>query len=348
MIILVTGFPGGFAEWCEVLSAELICRALGPVELNTADTPGEVFVNMLRRGASHRVVASRQPGGGLRRALVEARRPFIVALDDPRAAMADLVVRRGVAIATATRMVASSCASSMCFSAAPSALVLRADRDGSALLSTAAAIARHLEIDLSLGEIAEIVSRVGPGPVALDPSEVVAWWKGLALGEQSLAEGAIGPYLDGSAAGEAGQITWASELFFVGDRPAEPVTGNIDITGRARCLLRGPQILLPPGHWFASVTLHVSPEAAEHRFLLEVAAGAALSRTNIHPGSDGTIGGELTLMLEELPDRPIELTLSNERPAFAGQLSLLHVTLTRQPPALAAAASERNEPRTAE
>ena len=38
-------------------------------------------------------------------------------------------------------------------------------------------------------------------------------------------------------------------------------------------------------------------------------------------------------MLDDLPDRPIELILSNERPAFGGHLTLLRVTLTPQPPA---------------
>lgn len=349
MLFFVVGPPGRFAEWCGAVTsrlAEAVLERSGAIRANTLE---EIARNLLRSGISRGVISAFQPGGRLRRALAEAGRPFIVALDDPRAALADLVVRRGTGIATATRMVASGCAASLCFCETPGALVLRADRDGKDPLSAAAAIARHLEIDIGDGEIADIVGSLGAGSDLLDPSEVVAWWNGLAPGERSLAEGAIGPYLDGSAVGEAGQITWASELFFVGDRPTEPVTGNIDITGRVRCLLRGPQILLPPGHWSLSVALHVSPEAAEHRFLLEVTAGTTLSRTIIQPGDAGTIRADLTLMLEELPERPIDLALSNERPAFAGQLSLLNVTLTRQSPALAAAteAPERNESRTA-
>ncbi len=349
MISLVTGLPGRFAEWCEVLTAELLRRALGQVEVNRANTLTEIFLNMLQSGALHGVVAASQPGGRLRRALVEAGRPFIVALEDPRAALADLVLRRGTEIATATRTVASSCAASLCFRETPGALVLRADRESSDPLSTAAAIARHLEIEIGDGEVADIVSSLRTDGVVVEPGDVAAWWNGLAPGQRSLAEGALGPYLDGLTANGPGPISWAPELFFVGDRPNEQVTGGLDITGRVRCLLRGPQILLPPGHWSLSLALHVSPEAAEHRFLLEVTAGAALSRTIIQPGDAGTIGADLTLMLEELPERPIDLALSNERPAFAGQLSLLHVTLTRQSPALATAteAAERNESRTA-
>lgn len=349
MLLFVVGPPGRFAEWCGAVTSRLAETVLERSAVICANTLEEIACNLLRSGISHGVVAASQPGGRLRRALAEAGRPFIVALEDPRAALADLVLRHGTEIATATRTVASSCAASLCFRETPGALVLRAGREGSDPLSTAAAIARHLEIEIGDGEVADMVSSLRTDGVVVEPGDVGAWWNGLAPGQRSLAEGALGPYLDGFTANGPGPISWAPELFFVGDRPNEQVTGGLDITGRVRCLLRGPQILLPPGHWSLSLALHVSPEAAEHRFLLEVTAGAALSRTIIQPGDAGTIRADLTLMLDELPERPIDLALSNERPAFAGQLSLLHVTLTRQSPALAMAteAPERNESRTA-
>ncbi len=198
----------------------------------------------------------------------------------------------------------------------------------------AAAVARHLQLDVSDGEIAEIVGRLdSEGSRILDPSEIAAWWESLDPGERAIASGALSPYLEHSTGLALSPITWAPELFFTGDRLEAPLAGGVDITGRARCLLRGPNIMLPPGVWSITLLVDVSPEAAEHSFVVEATAGATLTRTVIRPAGAGIIETELTLMLDDLPDRPLELLLSNERPAFGGHLTLLRVTLTPQPPA---------------
>jgi hypothetical protein len=333
MVFVVVGLPGRFAEWCEALTTGLVRRALGSSELNSANSLAEIFANVLRSGSAHGVVASRYPGERIRRALMDAGRPFIVALDDPRVAVADLAIRRKVEIVTATRQVASSFASVASFSAAPGALVLRADRSSMDRLSTAAAITRHLALDIDDGEIADIVGSLGGGPNFLDPSELAAWWKSLDSGERAIASGALGPYLDHSPGRALGPITWEPDLFFLGDKPGVRATGGVDITGRARCLLRGPQIMLPPANWSLSVTLDLSPEAAEHHFVIEATAGAVGSGAVLRPAGAGIIEADLTLALEELPDEPVVLVLANQRPAFGGHLTLLRVTLTPQPSA---------------
>ncbi|MGH7116507.1 MAG: hypothetical protein ACREE9_18670, partial [Stellaceae bacterium] len=349
MLFFVMGPPGRFVEGCEALVGRLVERALGSAELTSGNTLEEIARNLLRSGLSHGVVVAYQPGGRLRRALVESGRSFIVALDDPRAVLADMVRRRGIAMATATQMVASSCAASLCFRETPGALVLQADRDGRDRLSLAQAIAGHLQLDLDSAEIGEIVRSLGEADPAPEVEPAADWWGGLEQAERTIAGGALDAYLDISAGRELGPFAWSPGLFFMGDRPTEHVTSSIDITGRVRCLLRGPRILLPPGNWSLSVALHVSPEAAEHSFLLEVTAGAPLSRISIRPTDAGMIRADLTLSLEELPDRPTDLALSTERAAFGGHLSLLGVTLTRQPspPPATAGAPESEQPQAA-
>jgi hypothetical protein len=333
MLFFVMGLPGRFSGWCDAVAAGLAERAGGPTGTIHADTLEELSLGAMKMDTSRAVIAARQPGGLLRRALIEAGRAFIVALDDPRAALADLVTRRGIEIATATRQVASSCACVFGLDAAPGALLLHAGRDGPNRMA-AAAIARHLRFDLSASEIDEIACRLGDqGGYILDQGEIAAWWDGLDPGERVIAGGALGPYLGHSPGGALGPITWAAELFFAGDRPAVRATGGVDITGRARCLLRGPRIMLPPATWSLSVALEVSPDAAEHGIVVEATAGAVVGRTVIRPTGFGEVEANLTLALEDLSDHPIDLILSNERPAFGGHLTLLRVTLTPQPPA---------------
>jgi hypothetical protein len=235
-------------------------------------------------------------------------------------------------MAAATRQVASSCASLICFGASPGALVLDAHRHGADRLPAAAAIARHLQLEVSDGDIADIVGSLDQGRDILDPSDAAAWWDGLDPGERAIASGALGPYLDHSPGHVLGPITWAPELFFIADRPGVSATGGVDITGRARCLLHGPRIMLPPAVWSFSVAVDVSPEVAEHSILIEAAAGGGVSRTVLRPAAAGVVEADLILRLDELPDRRVELLLSTQRPAFAGHLTLVRVTLTPQPP----------------
>ncbi len=333
MLFFVIGLPGRFAERCEVAATRLVQQAFGSSALIAANTFEEVTHSLLHSGGTaHGVVAARHPGGRIRRALAGTGRPFVVVRDDPWAALADLVARRGLGLAAATRLVASSCAALGSFAAMPGALVLDARSDDP--LTAAKRIAAHLGLcsgdggGLGLGGVA------GPGGVAgaaaVGPATSAAWREALAPGERALAEGALGPGL-ADPAGDLGAIAWGPELFVVNDRPQLPATEGVDITGRARCLLRGPQIMLPPAIWSVSVRVDISPDAAEHGFVVEANAGGA--RTLIHPGRGGVFETSLTVALADLPDRPIELMLSTERPAFHGHLTLLRVVLTPQPPA---------------
>ena len=348
MLFFVIGLPGRFAEWCEAATVRLVQHAFGPAERISADTLEEITQSLLRSGAMHGVVASRDPGFRIRRALVEAGRPFVVVRDDPGASLAHLVARRRLAMAAATRQVASSCASLISFGASPGALVLDAHRHGADRLPVAAAIARHLQLEVSDGDISDIVGSLDEGPDILDPYDAIAWRDGLDPGEQAIASGALGPYLDHSPGLGLGPITWAPELFFICDQPGVPATGSVDITGRARCLLRGPHIMLPPAIWSFSVAVDVSPEAAEHSILIEAAAGGGVSRTVLQPAAAGVVEADFILGFDELPDRRVELLLSTQRPAFAGHLTLVRVSLTPQPPTPIAAPAEASadDPRT--
>src|SRR4051794_40011349 len=111
MLFFVIGVPGRFTEHCEDLTTGLVQQAFGSAGMARADTLDEIARNLLYSGASRRIVASRHPGGRVRRALAEAGRPIVVVLDDPRAALANLVIRREIGIRTAIQWVASSCAS---------------------------------------------------------------------------------------------------------------------------------------------------------------------------------------------------------------------------------------------
>src|SRR5439155_22234588 len=107
MLFFLMEQPGHFSAWCEVVTARLAERALGPTPIIHANTLEELSLGAMRSSTSRAIVAARQPGGSLGRALVEAGRNFILALDDPGLVFADMAPGPAVRLASATRAVSS-------------------------------------------------------------------------------------------------------------------------------------------------------------------------------------------------------------------------------------------------
>jgi hypothetical protein len=330
MLFFVFGLPGRFAEWCDTATAELARLAPGSTELIHADTLEQIALSVIGTGAWQTVVSSRQPGGRLCSALIENARNFVVALDDPGLALADLVLGRGVELAAATQAVASSCAALMSCRSAPGALILRRDDDWS---QQAATIARHLQITVGDDEIADLVGDLRARDAAELRHDAGAWWSALATAEREMTAGALAPYIQHQTSGEWPSLTWTHELFFLGDRPAERATRPIEITGRARVLLCGPYIMLPPGSWSLFLTLLFSREAVEHEFLVEIRTDRLLATGTIKPQQEGSREITLDFALDALTEHPLSICVSSLRAAFDGTIAVGRAILVRAPSA---------------
>src|SRR6266446_777753 len=121
MILFSIGLPSRFTDLCDAITLQLARRSLGMAEIVAANTLEEFAAAVIRTSASNLVVACRQPVVRLQTEVIEAGRPFIVAIGDPRAALRDLLQHPGVSLADATRVVASSCAAMHTLTAAPGA-----------------------------------------------------------------------------------------------------------------------------------------------------------------------------------------------------------------------------------
>jgi len=335
MLYFVIGLPGRFTEWCDAVTGEIVRRALGPTELLRADTLEEISLWMMRTGASRGVVASRQPGGRLRSALIEASRAFLVVVEDPRTALAEAVQRRPNDVAAAAQLVASSCAGITRYVSSPGALALFRDRDGSDPVSTARAIACHLALNISDEDIVELVNELAAAGTTFECSDGAAQWEGLGVEDRRVVSGAVGPFVTYLATGKLPPIIWERELFLLGDRPGERAAGIIDVTGRARRLLDGPHIMLPPGSWSLLLRLLFSRETTEHDFLLEVVTDRQVASRTIRPQAEGPLEVNLPFALEATTDHPIAIRLSTQRAAFDGTLAVVEARLTTDGAALA-------------
>jgi len=328
MIFFSIGLPSRFTQLCDALIARLAEHSLGSVERGTFNSFDDVATATIRTGASHFVAASRQPVVRLQSEIVASGRPFVVALGDVRSALHDLMQRPGYDIAAATRELASSCAAMLTLAKAPGALLLPGVH-GDDSHRLAAAIAAHFGFPIGDGEIAGLAEKVAEECAGVGDDD--AEDKDLSQHEQTVVGGALQPYVACFAGGDLEAIVWEPDLFFTLDdragAPRRPAVGPIDLTGRARFLVFGPYINLPPGPWSATVVMAFSAEAAGHSFIVEAAAGTQLAYERVQPTGEQVIETTLQFAIENSVDQPVEIRIVTERAAFDGRMALGYVSL---------------------
>lgn len=334
MIFFSIGMPSRFAEWCDAVTSRIAEQGFALVERASINTLEELAIAVLRTRASHLVVCSRQPVVRLQTEIVQGERPFVVAIGDPRAALRNLSERAGYDVAGATRAVASSCAAMLSLTRAPGALLVSSG-DAADSIAVAAAIADHFEVPTSRSELAVIVSELCVAGLTPDQDQDSAWWNGLAEREQAIVNGALLPYVSHLVSeADLQPLVWEPELFYIFEDPPTssliPASRPVDITGRARVLVYGPFINLPPGSWLANVVLGFSIEAAGMSFVVEVFAGRQLSHTRVEPVDGQIFEVNLHFVIDNSVDQPVQIRVFNERPAFDGRLALGYVTMTPQ------------------
>jgi hypothetical protein len=246
------------------------------------------------------VVGVRQPTEQLFATLSATGVHFVLGLDDPRAAVAEIVADTGAELAPATRAVANCCPLMMRFASLPGALPILADRARRDPAGTIAAIAGHIGCDSGTAQIAGInrlIEAAGLG------------WSSAA--HQASAEGspaAVSPVVDGALSGYAAQfggdgidqLVWSRELFILFDDGSRRATGIIEVAGPPRPLIYGPYIHLPPGGWTARVTIGFSPETVGTTFVIDAFADPRLlAQAVITPSRGGIYSADLEFVLHE-------------------------------------------------
>jgi hypothetical protein len=326
MILFSVSLPGRFGDWCDTVIWRLAQTVLGPVVPTGANTAEELASELIRTEGQHFYVGARQPGRWLREKLMAINKNFVVAVDDPRNAASDLIIRHHLEPAEASRRVASSCASMSRYIALPGALVVSSKRDWPNPIATVAALAHHLGLAVGAADIETIAAeaeaacpRPDDSPAAPSPTQ---------LSEHSLAviNGALAPYVEYFMGAALGHITWARDLFF--EEHHQPAIHPIDISGKIRYLIYGPYIALPPGNWVAEMVLGFSEDAIDMSFMVEVWAGSKLSTVSIHPSGPGLAQINISFALEESNDNLVEIRVMNERAAIYGRVALGQATVT--------------------
>jgi hypothetical protein len=239
----------------------------------------------------------------LHTALAEAETRFVVALEHPRVAAADMLEDTGAEMRLVTRAVANSCALVMRYPPLPGALTLHGDAARADPVGTVLAIARHLGSGIGETEARHILDTLASSGRAL-AAPALAWSDRIPDEAQKTVGGAFAGYEECFAGRGLGRIVWNRDLFFAGESEHR-ATGILEIPEGASVVFRGPYIQLPPGSWTARVHLGFSQEAVRYAYVVEIGFGL---------GESGAQG--------------IEFRINIASPEARGRLAFGHVMLT--------------------
>jgi len=327
MMVLSVGLPGMFTDWGERVISALIARAYGPANTLSANTLADIAETIVVTDMEHLILGVRQPDARLRKALLASVKPMIVFLEDPTRSALHLLTKYGYSVAAAVRAVSGCCVTLMDFRRMDNALILHPARDSAEFEAIVRKVAAHLRLSLSEADLVEVVREVSIGDLD-DTRKTIL--DGLKDREQAMLRETLGAYADAFEGKELGKLVWPRDLFAIADMPDEPATRDIDIAGRARCLVFGPYMQLFAGGWKARVVVGFSRETVGTSFVIDVATKATIGHTRITPDSAGVYEVLIDFTIEE-SDQPIEIRIFNERPAFEGHIALGFVSLIPAP-----------------
>jgi hypothetical protein len=332
VILFAIGLPGRFADWCDRVAVRLLGATGGEVVSKiwpsldnmlgydlVPPTLDELGRALIGNDAEHLVIGARQPDDTLRQALAAWNTRFLVVLDDPRNAVADIVAETGTDLKLAVRAVANSCPLVMQTCKLAGALTLNADRARGDPAGAIATIAAHFEIEVAPDLAGLVAAELAVPRTSASPA-------GDMPAARSMLDGALLGYRDWFLDGHLGQIVWTRELFTSATDGASP-TEPVDVAGGTRMLIYGPFIQLPGGSWRAQVVLGFSAEAASYTFLVDAYAEGQLAATTFRPEVAGIYRAELAFSVGEPGGKGVEVRVGIVDHDGRGQMAFGQVVL---------------------
>ena len=124
------------------------------------------------------------------------------------------------------------------------------------------------------------------------------------------------------------RATWAPDLFNYNSRVvAGGSRGDLDLTGRPRCLLAGPYIVLPAGRWRATYRLTFDDRGSRVRIRVDWGGVEQFLSEEFVPGQPGVF--EITQEYDWLEDGPAEIRLILMEGVFDGRMTFSGAEIER-------------------
>lgn len=302
------------------------------------DTLGSLAAAVLGDEAAQYLPVITTPDRAFGVTLGHVLRPFVIALDDPRRVALQMMQLFGHDIRSAIRLVGTSCA---CLTGtigiAGGIKVTPSSSSREIAVKLAPLWGFDPSDDRALERITAVIDRRRkPLDESGNEDDIRAILRQALAPQDALAiEAALTGYHSSLLAGSTGPVIATQQTFFSVDPLGVPLTGNIDATGRARCLAYGPYFSIPVGAWTLRMILAFSPDLTDVPFTVDIIRSHR--RTQVEAGRvtfsavTGRYVAQIAFSHPE-PDALLEFRLFLDRPVFDGRVSLGYAELTRAEP----------------
>ncbi|MEI4483113.1 MULTISPECIES: hypothetical protein [unclassified Phyllobacterium] len=339
-LFVAFGLPGTMFSWGTAALEAIACEAYGDCNTVKVETLPQLQDAWRNRTSEAMVITSHYPDHELCAFLLRSKAPYLVFTENVMDALNWLAKTTGTTDIPLVRAMSASLACISQIRTHPSILAVQRQKMGSVQIHRILGyFCRILGINLSKEGIIRCLEKLGTdfsGP-APDLSRIPTFEESAKkldphYMEPGAENGTISPQiraiafdvlkpLDGSVMRTRNQhIIWPLQTFLLNDKAGANIVSEIELVGRARCVVYGPYFHLPLGQWTARFSLRIDSEIYGQIFTIEIHNSELLSKIRIRPVQTGSFVAEAQFRVERAREA-IEIRLFTESGAIEGSIA---------------------------
>lgn len=345
-LFVAFGLPGIMFSWGTAALKAIACEVYGDCNIVKVETLPQLQDAWRNRTSEAMIITSHYPDQELCAFLMRSKAPYLVFTENVMDALNWLAKTTGTIDIPLVRAMSASLACISQIRTHPSILAVQRQKMGPVQIHRILGhFCRTLGINLSKDGIIRCLEKLGTdfsGP-APDLSRIPTFEESARkLDGHYMAPGAeyeaISPKiraialdvlkpLDGSVMrSPIKHIIWPLQTFLLADKAGANIVDEIELVGRARCVVYGPYFHLPPGEWTARFSLRIDNEIYGQIFTIEIHNAELLSKIRIRPSQTGSFVAQAQFLIERAKE-PIEVRLFTESGAIEGSIAHWSVEL---------------------
>lgn len=345
-LFVAFGLPGTMFTWGTAALEAIAREVFGDCDTVKVETLAELQEAWRNRTSKAMIVTSHYPDQELCTFLMRSRAPYLVFTEDVMDVLNRLSQTTGTTDLPLVRAMSASIACISQIRSHPMIVTVQRQKMGPVQIHRILGhFCRTLGINLSKEGIVRCLEKLGAdfsGP-APDLSRIPrfeesakkldahymapgAKYEGISPEIREIARDVLKP-LDGSIMRTPiREMIWPLQTFLLADKEGANIVSEIELVGRARCVVYGPYFHLPPGEWTARFSLRIDNEIYGQIFTIEIHNSELLSKIRIRPSQTGSFVADAQFLVERAKE-PIEIRLFTESGAIEGSIAHWSVEL---------------------
>ncbi|MGN7773498.1 hypothetical protein [Phyllobacterium sp. 22552] len=345
-LFVAFGLPGTMFSWGIAALKAIASEVYGDCNTVKVETLPQLQDAWRNRTSEAMIITSHYPDQELCAFLMRSKAPYLVFTENVMDALNWLAKTTGTTDIPLVRAMSASLACISQIRTHPSILAVQRQKMGPVQIHRILGhFCRTLGINLSKEGIIRCLEKLGTdfsGPAPdlsriptfeasakkLDPHYLTPGTELKAISPEirAIALDVLKP-LDGSIMRTPiANVTWPLQTFLLADKAGANIVSEIELVGRARCVVYGPYFHLPPGEWTARFSMRIDNEIYGQIFTIEIHNSELLSKIRIRPSQTGSFVAQAQFQIERAKE-PIEVRLFTESGAIEGSIAHWSVEL---------------------